>query len=135
MTEDDYKNKIIQFLTLLMTDMDKAAPMMADGFVWENYLPDHVPFGGRFEGVEGMVTFMRLLADNWEIGELDISEVIVSDDGMRFAAVGVERAGKALSTGKVCDMAFVWIFKTNEDGQFTYVREYNDTNAIGQTFL
>ncbi len=31
-------------------------------------------------------------------------------------------------------MAFVWIFKTNDAGQFTYVREYNDTNAIGGTF-
>jgi hypothetical protein len=32
-------------------------------------------------------------------------------------------------------MAFVWIFKMNDAGQFTCVREYNDTNTIGQTFL
>jgi len=26
-------------------------------------------------------------------------------------------------------------FKTNDAGKFTYVREYNDTNAIEQTFV
>ena len=75
------------------------------------------------------------LAENWEIGGLDISKVIISDGGKRFAAIGVERDGKALATGKSYDMAFVWIFKMNDAGQFTYVREYNDTNAIGQTLL
>ena len=78
---------------------------------------------------------MHQLAENWEIGGLDISEVIISDGGKRFAAIGVERDGKALVTGKYCDMAFVWIFKINDAGQFAYVREYNDTNAIGRTFL
>ena len=62
-------------------------------------------------------------------------KVIISDGGKRFAAIGVERDGKALVTGKNCDMAFLWIFKMNDAGQFTYVREYNDTNAIGRTFL
>ena len=82
-----------------------------------------------------MTTYMHQLAENWEIGGLDISEVIISDGGKCFAAIGVERDGKALATGKNCDMAFVWIFKINDAGQFTYVREYNDTNAIGQNFL
>jgi len=84
---------------------------------------------------EGLTTYMHQLAENWEIGELDILEVIISHGGKRFAAIGVERDGKALATGKNCDMAFVWIFKINDAGQFTYVREYNDTNAIGQTFM
>ncbi len=134
MTEQDCKDRILQFITLLVTDMDEAAKLMADGFVWENYLPDNVPFGGRYEGVAGMKTYIGQLATNWEIGGLDISEVIVADGGKRFAAIGVERNGKALATGKSCDMAFVWIFKLNDAGQFTYVREYNDTHAMGQTF-
>ena len=57
MAEDDCKAKILQFITLLVTDMDEAARMMADGFVWKNYLPDQVPFGGRYEGVEGMPAY------------------------------------------------------------------------------
>ena len=55
-------------------------------------------------------------------------------DGRRCAAVGVEKNGKALPTGRVTDMEFVWIFRTNEAGQFSYVREYNDTNVMGQAF-
>ncbi len=58
MNDDDYKNKINQFLTYLMIDMDAAAGMMADGFVWENFLPDNVPFGGRYEDVEGVKTYL-----------------------------------------------------------------------------
>ncbi len=135
MTDDDFKTKINQFLAYLMTDMDAAAGMMAEGFVWENFLPENVPFGGRYEGIEGMKTYFAQLGANWEIGGLDFSEIIVSADGRRCAAIGVERNGKALSTGKSCDMAFVWIFKTDDAGRFTYVREFNDTHVIGQTFV
>jgi len=135
MTEDGIKKKILQFVTLLTSDMDAAAEMMADGFAWENFLPDNVPFGGRYEGVAGMSRYFDQLANSWEIGELDIVEVIVSDDGRRCAAIGVETNGKALSTGTRRDIAFVWIFKTDEDGRFTYVREYNDTHAMYQAFV
>jgi len=134
MTEDGFKEKILQFVTLLTSDMDAAAEMMADGFAWENRLPDNVPFGGRYEGVEGMKRYFDQLANNWEIGALDIAEVIVSGDGKRCAAIGVEANGKALSTGNRRDIAFVWIFKTGDDGRFTYVREYNDTHAMFQAF-
>ena len=135
MTDDDCKAKILEFITALITDMDKAETMMADGFVWENFLPENVPFGGTYEGIEGMKAYFGELAANWEIGGLDIPEVIVSADGRRFAAIGVEQNGKALSTGKSCNMPFVWIFKTDEAGKFSYVREYNDTHVIGQTFV
>ena len=135
MTEDDFKKKILQFVTLLISDMDAAAGMMADGFTWENRLPDNVPFGGRYEGTTGMQRYFDQLAENWEIGGLDIAEVIVSGDGKRCAAIGVETNGKALSTGVRRDIAFVWIFKTNDDGRFTYVREYNDTHAMYQAFV
>ena len=135
MTDADYQDKITQFLTLLMTDMEAAGGMMAEGFVWENFLPDNVPFGGRYEGLDGMKTYFAQLGETWEIGGLDFSEIIVSDDGKRIAAVGVERNGKALATGKSCYMDFVWIFKLDDSGRFTYVREFNDTHTIGQTFV
>ena len=122
-------------MTLLTNDMDAAAEMMADGFTWEIFWPDNVPFGGRYDEVAGMSHYFGQLSNSWEIGELDIVEVIVSDDGRRCAAIGAETNGKALSTGTRRDIAFVWIFKTDEDGRFTYVREYNDTHAMYQAFV
>ena len=134
MTEDEFKAKIFQFLTLLMTDMDAAEAMMGEGFVWDNFLPEHVPFGGHYVGLVGMKQFFAEMGENWVIGEIVFSDIIISQDGKRCAAVGVEKNGKAIPTGKVTDMEFVWIFRTNEAGQFTYVREYNDTNVMGQAF-
>jgi len=135
MTNDSFKNKILRFITLLESDMAAAADMMADGFVWENRLPENVPYGGRYEGVAGIRRYFEELADCWQIGELDISEIIVSEDGKSCAAIGVETQAKALPTGRRADIAFVWIFKTDGDGRFTYVREYNDTHAMYQAFV
>ena len=97
--------------------------------------PENVPYGGRYEGVAGIRRYFEELADCWQIGELDISETIVSEDGKSCAAIGVETQAKALPTGRRADIAFVWIFKTDGDGRFTYVREYNDTHAMYQAFV
>ena len=133
-TEDEAKRAILHFLNCMFTDMDQAAALMSDDFVWENFLPGHVPFGGRYDGREGLETYVAQLAENWVLGTVDISEVIVDANGRRLAAIGVERDGRSLSTGKSIDMAFVWLFRLNDDGKFSYVREYNDTYPMGQIF-
>ncbi len=56
----------------------------------------------------------------WKIGGLGISEVVIVDGGMRFAAIGIERGGKALAAGNICSMACMRIFKINDAGKFTY---------------
>jgi ketosteroid isomerase-like protein len=48
--------------------------------------------------------------------------------------VGYEKNGKAIPTGKVFDLPFVWVVKFNEDGKISYLREHNDTAAIGDAF-
>ena len=133
--EVKYRDKLLGFVHLLVTDMDSAAKLMADGFVWENYLPEHVPFGGRYEGLEGMKRYIGQLGEHWIIGEIDFFEIVVSEDERKFVAIGMEKEAKAVGTGKSCDMATVWVAKLNESGAFTYVREYNDTDAMGQAWL
>ena len=64
MTEDGIKKKILQFVALLTSDTDAAAEMMTDGFAWENFLPDKVPFGGRYAGVAGMSRYFDQLANS-----------------------------------------------------------------------
>lgn len=51
-----------------------------------------------------------------------------------MAVTGVEKNGKALSTGRSCNMDFVWKFQFTDAGKIRYVREYNDTFAVAQTF-
>ena len=47
---------------------------LAPGFVLENYLPEHLPFGGRYEGQAGMLEYLQELAAAIEMGPLDMHE-------------------------------------------------------------
>ena len=134
MTGEEATAKILGFIGQLVTDVDAATAQLAQGFVWENYLPDHVPFGGRYEGAEGVAAYLEALDATWEIGELDVSETLVSDDQRAFSMIGVERNGRSKVTGRHCDMAFVWVVKVDAEGRFTYLREYNDTAAMGSCY-
>ncbi len=123
-----------KFMELLLTDFPATTKMLADDFVWENFLPGQVPFGGRYEGVSGLQKYLEQLSVAWVIGELVFHDFIFDPETRVLATPGVEKNGKAIPTGRSCDMPFVWEFRFAEDGKITYLREYNDTASIGGTF-
>ena len=123
-----------RYMGLLLTDYPECLKLMSDNFVWENFLPSHIPFGGRYEGVSGLRKYLEQLSAAWVIGELVFLEFIFDPETKTLAATGIEKNGKATTTGRTCDMAFVWEFRFAEDGRLAYVREHNDTAAIGATF-
>ena len=125
---------ITTYMKLLLTDFPECLKMLSDDFVWENFLPSHVPFGGRYEGAPGLRKYLDQLTATWVIGELVFFEFIFDQETRTLAATGVEKNGKAIATGRTCDMAFVWEFRLEENGKLKYVREYNDTAAIGAVF-
>lgn len=122
------------YMERLLGDFPACLEMMTDDFVWENHLPAHVPFGGRYVGRAGLEQYLGELAATWQIGELAFSDFIFDPDTRILAATGVEKNGRALTTGRTCDMAFVWEFRFAPNGRLAYIREYNDTAAIGGTF-
>ena len=71
-----------------------------------------------------------------------VTKAAVDVDGDRIGAidsgllvlVGFEKDGKALPTGKIFDLHFVWVVKFTDDGKICYLREHNDTAAIGDAF-
>ena len=123
-----------KFMERLLTDFPECVELLADDFAWENFLPAHVPFGGRYEGVAGLQKYLEQLSATWAIGELVFHDFIFDPETAILAATGVEQNGQALSTGRSCDMAFVWEFRFAGDGRIKYLREYNDTASIGGTF-
>ena len=127
-------DSVNKYMELLLTDFPACTRMMADDFVWENFLPSQVPFGGRYEGAAGLQTYLEQLAAAWVIGELVFLDFIFDPETQILAATGVEKNGKSILSGRTCDMAFVWEFRFAEDGMLSYIREYNDTAAIGGTF-
>ena len=134
MTKQEAIDTVNKFMGLLLTDFPECAKMMTDDFVWENFLPSQVPFGGRYEGASGLQKYLAQLAETWVIGELVFHDFIFDPETRILAATGVEKNGKSVATGRACDMPFVWEFRFAPDRKLTYLREYNDTAAIGGTF-
>ena len=121
-------------MELLLTDFPECLKLTTRDFVWENFLPSHIPFGGRYEGAAGLQNYFEQLSAAWEIGELVFFDFIFDPETKILAATGMEKKGKSTATDRECDMAFVWEFRFTGDGKLAYVREYNDTAAIGGTF-
>ncbi len=134
MTKQQAIDTVNRYMGFLLTDFPECLKMMADGFVWENFLPSHIPFGGRYEGASGLQKYLAQLSETWVIGELVFHDFIFDPETRILAATGVEKNGKSVETGRACDMAFVWEFRFAQDGKLTYLREYNDTASIGGTF-
>ena len=82
-----------------------------------------------------MQKYVAQLSETWVIGELVFHDFIFDPETRVLAAPGVEKNGKSVATGRACDMPFVWEFRFTPDGKLTYLREHNDTAAIGGTFL
>ena len=120
------------FYSDVLTDPAAAAKLyLADDFLLENYLPDHIPFGGRYEGREGLVQYLTELSQAIDMGPLDIHAF--TGDGAEVVLRGAEKS-LVKSTGESYSMNFVHWLSFNEAGKLTNMREYNDTAEMAEAF-
>jgi ketosteroid isomerase-like protein len=126
--------KIQAYALAVKTDFESSLDMLTDDVVWINLLPEHVPFGGTYKGKQAVVGYFMEMAETFEIGDYlwEQFEYIEKDDTL--VMIGFEKDGKALPTGKQFDLHFVWVVKFDEQGKIRYLREHNDTAAIGDAF-
>ncbi len=61
MTKQEAIDTVNRYMGLLLTDFPECAKLMADEFAWENFLPSHIPFGGRYEGAAGLQKYLAQL--------------------------------------------------------------------------
>ena len=128
------QNKLLQFIECMKTDFPASLQMVAEDVVWINYLPEHVPFGGKYRGHEELIQYFGELSATFEVGEYIDEEFEFIETGNTLVMVGAEENARVLSTGKVFDLPFVWVVKFNDEGKICYLREHNDTAAIGDAF-
>ena len=129
----DYIALTKEFYELLVSDFEAAvAKFVADEFVWENPLPEIVPFGGVYHGAEGLGKYLVGLSQAIEMSPLHFDDMIAGDGIV--AAIGIEQNTLVLPTGKRYDMPFVHVIRFNADGRITHVREYNDTREMVAAF-
>ena len=62
MNKSQATETVQKFLELLLTDFTASLAMITDDFVWENFLPAHIPFGGRYEGSSGLQNYLEQLS-------------------------------------------------------------------------
>jgi len=118
----------------MKSDFEGSLDLLADDVVWINLLPEHVPFGGTYRGKAEVVDFFTQMAGAFEIGDYPWDQFEYIESGNELVVVGYEKDGKAIPTGKVFDLHFVWVVRFNDEGKLCYLREHNDTAAIGDAF-
>jgi ketosteroid isomerase-like protein len=121
------------FYQTALTDLEKALELYVatERFVWENPLPSHVPFGGTYEGHDGLRRYLALVNDTIEINQFEFGEVVAQGDTVMAAG---HEASRVRATGRSYEMDFVHLVKFTPDGKLLSVREYNDTASIGEAF-
>lgn len=130
---DSLIEKTNKFYDLILTDPEKAiGEFVAPDIVWENPMPPIIPFGGTYNGVEGLIAYLTKIAAALELSPLHFTDVI--GQGNIVSAIGAEQDTKVIPTGKTYNMPFVHVVRFNDDGKINHVREYNDTTEMLAAF-
>jgi len=133
MTSDNVETNTRDLYRLLTADfMDVVENWITDDFVWINYLPEHIPFGGIYKGPEGLMQYGRALAKAIELKPLHVDDILVK--GNNAVIIGVERGTRVKATGKLYDMDWVHVVKYENNGKISYLREYNQYEEMAAAF-
>ncbi len=126
--------KLQNYIDTVKTDFPASMAMLDENVQWINLLPEHVPFGGEYRGHEAIVEYFQQMSESFVIGDYIYDEFEFIETGNTVVLVGYEKNATVPATGKTFDLHFVWVVKFNEDGKICYLREHNDTAAIGDAF-
>ena len=128
----DLIDKVKAFYAELPSDPIAACgKFLSDNFVLENFLPEHIPFGGRYEGTEGFLKYLGEIAAAIEMEPLEMNEWVAD---ARTVAVRGEDNGLVRSSGRRYRMSFVHWLTFDDTGRIALMREFNDTAALAEAF-
>lgn len=112
-------------------DAEAAIGILSEDIVWENPMPETVPFGGRYEGRMEVAGYWGKLDETLNMGGMEIDQMIAQDDTV--VVTGREKS-LVKATDRTYDINWVHLFKV-KSGQVFYVREYNNTAEMQQAFV
>jgi ketosteroid isomerase-like protein len=99
-------------------------------FVWENPLPEPVPYGGTFEGRDGAARYLERIFETLDLTDFSIDEIVASGD--RVVVLGRE-AARVKASDRHYSQGWVHVLRLR-DGMIAHLREYNDTAAMLAAF-
>ncbi len=129
----DYVNRTRDFYALLVRDFESALDKyVTNNTVWENPLPDSIPFGGTYSGPDGIREYMVALASTIEMSPLHFDEMM--SQGSTVVAIGCEEDTLVKPTGKRYTMPCVHVVQFDNKHKVEKVREYNDITQMLSAF-
>ncbi len=99
--------------------------------VWDNFLPEIIPFGGSWEGRPAVVDFLNLMMGQIRIKAFDIKRILVAGNS---AVITGHEDSEVITTGQEYGMDWVHILDFDDTGRIARAREYNDTAAMQKAF-
>ena len=117
------------FYTLLLTDFPRAvATYVTSDTVWENPLPDTIPFGGVYKGPEELGAYLAALTDAIHMNPLHFTDMIC--EGSTVVCIGTEENTLVKRTGKRYSMPCAHVVRFDAHDKIIHVREYNDITQM-----
>ena len=99
--------------------------------VWDNYLPEIIPFGGSWAGRATVVDYLTLMMGQIRIKAFDIERILVAGNS---AVITGHEDSDVITTGQEYGMDWVHILDFDDTGRIARAREYNDTAAMQGAF-
>jgi ketosteroid isomerase-like protein len=132
MSEEKNAAAVKDFYSLVLGGQAETAirKYLTPDFVWENPLPEPIPFGGTFEGPDAAARYLELIFGTLDLSDFTIDEVVAGGD--RVFVLGHE-TGCVKATGRSYTQHWVHMLRLH-DGRIEHLREYNDTAAILAAF-
>lgn len=112
---------------------EKVPDHFAEDVLWINYVPDHLPYGGEYRGLDELSELFKQYLGALDLGPIEFDEYFVTTNHA-VIATGTERESLVKATRKRYTMPFVWVARFNEDGKINYLREHNDTYSMAEAF-
>jgi ketosteroid isomerase-like protein len=117
----------------LLHHPEKVPDCFAEDVLWINYVPEHLPYGGEYRGLDELGKLFAQYVAALDIGKLEFDEYFVTADNV-VIVTGMECNSRVKSTDKRYTMPFVWVARFNEHGKINYLREHNDTYSMAEAF-
>jgi ketosteroid isomerase-like protein len=129
----NYTERTLEFYDLLLTDSPAAMKKyVTEDTIWENPMPEIIPFGGVYKGPQGLGTYLQMIMAELDMKPLHFVDILES--GRTVSAIGNEADTLVRSTGKRYNMPCVHVVRFDSDDKVAHVREYNDITQMLEAF-
>lgn len=120
-------------LDALLHAPEKVPDYFDEEVLWINHVPEHLPYGGEYRGLDGLAELFAQYLEALGIGKIEFEEYFVTAENV-VIVTGTEIDSRVKSTGKHYTMPFVWVARFNDHGKISYLREHNDTYSMAEAF-